>query len=87
MERVSLERVRHAERIRWRAGGEWDQHAPKIAVGELADGRWYVRRYDGPLQRWPAAGTCVYAGPRARWYATRTAWRWMRTLGGEWVEA
>lgn len=95
VERVDLERVRHAERYRWRAGGEWDQHAPKIAVGELlGGGGWYVRIYAGntklcvPPVRWPAERKgCVYAGPHGRWYATRTARSWMRVLGGEWVEA
>lgn len=94
MERVDLERVRHAERHRWRSGGEWDEHAPKIAVGELLGGGWYVRIYDAnpqlcaPPVRWPGERkACAYAGPAAEWYAYRTAGRWMRTLGGLWVEA
>lgn len=86
MERIDLGNVRHAERQRWRNGGEWDQAAPKVAVGELADGRWYVRRYDG-YARWPAPGTCAYTGPAAERLAQDTARRWKRTLGGEWVQA
>lgn len=91
MERVDLERTPHAERQRWRAGGEWDELAPKVAVGTLADGRWYVRIYARNTQvrarpvRWPnERHGCVYAGERQ---ARGTARRWMRTLGGEWVEA
>jgi hypothetical protein len=86
VERIDLERFPHGERHRWRAGGEWDRHKPKIAVGRLADGCWYVRRYDGPLITWPKAGACAYAGPDAEWYAMRTAWRWRRTLGGTWMK-
>lgn len=87
MERVDITRIRHAERQRWRAGGEWDEAAPKVAVGELDDGRWYVRRYAGPAVDFPKPGTCVYGGENAERYARGTAGRWMRTLGGEWVEA
>jgi hypothetical protein len=69
VERVDLTRLRKAERQRWRSGDEWDDSAPKIAVGQFTDGRWYVRQY----------------GPATRAYGT--ARRWMRTLGGQWVEA
>jgi hypothetical protein len=87
VERVDLEGVLHAERHRWRSGGEWDEQAPKIAVGQLADGRWYVRRYAGPVRSWPRTSACAYAGRHAEGYARRTARCWMRTLGGKWVEA
>lgn len=49
MERVNLMRERSALRRRWRNGDEWDERATKVAVGTLADGRWYARRYAGPL--------------------------------------
>lgn len=83
MERVDLAGERKAERQRWRNGGEWDPAATFVAVGELADGRWYVRRY-GHVGRWPYRGPCVY---RAEHYARGTARRWMRSVGGDWVEA
>lgn len=82
MERVDLTRVRHAERQRWRNGGEWDPAATKIAVGEV-DGGWYVRWYDMGTE-WPG---CVYLGPHAEHYARATARRWMRVFGGAWVDA
>lgn len=81
MERVDLDREQHAERQRWRNGGEWDQRSVKVAVGELDGGRWYVRRYGGV-----ATKVCAYAGPHAEWYARGTARRWMRTVGGKWVD-
>ena len=82
MERADLARIRHAERQRWRNGGEWDETAVKVAVGQLADQRWYVRRYGGGETR-----AVAYSGARAEWYARGTARRWMRTVGGKWVEA
>lgn len=57
----------------------------KVLVGEVADGRWYARRYAGGVTDEQIAR--VYAGPDAEWYARATARRWMRTIGGEWVEA
>jgi hypothetical protein len=81
MERVDLTRVRHAERQRWRNGDEWDPAAVKVAVGEL-DGGWYVRCYGGVDEQARA-----WDGPHAEHYARATARRWMRTFGGEWVEA
>lgn len=82
MERVDLRELPHAERRRWRNGGEWDETAVKVAVGELAAGGWYVRCYGGGRD-----GARAYDGPHAEWYARGTARRWMRTFGGEWVEA
>ena len=82
MERVDLRGQRHAERQRWRNGGEWDPGATKIGVGQVG-GDWYVRWYDGKIE--PPA--CVYSGPAAEHYARATARRWMRTFGGEWAEA
>lgn len=87
MERIDLDGMPHAERQWWRSGDVWDERAPKIAIGQLADGRWYVRRYAGPVTAWPRTKTCAYAGPHAEWYARRTAGCWMRALGGTWVEA
>jgi hypothetical protein len=81
VERVDLALTPHAERQRWRNGGEWDPAATKVAVGELADGRWYVRWYDGT-----DGAVRAYDGPDAEHYARATAGRWMRTFGGEWVE-
>jgi len=79
VELVDLECERHAERQRWRNGGEWDERAAKVAVGELPGGRWYVRAYGG-LRRARA-----YTGEHAEHYARATARRWMRTIGGDWV--
>lgn len=87
VERVDLERVRHADRERWRCGGEWDEGTEKIAVGQMADGRWYTRMYAGRVDWIGERVGRVYSGRHAEWYARRTARCWMRTLGGEWVEA
>jgi hypothetical protein len=86
VERVDLRKVRHAERQRWRSGDEWDRRATKIAVGELPDGRWYVRCYDG-LTPGPEPLARVYGPKHGEHYARGTARRWMRTFGGTWVEA
>lgn len=82
MERIDLSAVRSAMRQWWRNGGLWDEAAVKVIVGECADGRWYVRRYGGGTER-----VIGYDGPDAEHYARGTAGRWMRTVGGEWVEA
>jgi hypothetical protein len=82
MERIDLADVRSAMRQWWRNGDLWDEHAAKVIVGEVADGRWYVRRYGGGTET-----VIAYAGPNAEHYARGTARRWMRTVGGEWVEA
>ena len=81
VERIDLAAVRSAMRQWWRNGDLWDKTATKVIVGEVADGRWYVRRYDGGAER-----VIAYAGPDAEHYARSTARRWMRTIGGEWVE-
>jgi hypothetical protein len=83
MERVDLAHERTAQRQLWRNGDLWDELAIKVAIGELADGRWYVRRYGSRLGQRAIA----YAGPAAEHYARGTAGRWMRTLGGTWAEA
>lgn len=85
MERIDLRRIRKAERQRWRNGDEWARYATKIALGVLPDGRWYVRWYDMTGDGAPPG--CVYGGQHAEHYARATARRWMRTFGGEWVEA
>jgi hypothetical protein len=87
VERVDLERVRHADRDWWRNGGVWDERAAKILVGVLADGRWYARRYSGGVSRTDEHMAYAYAEPNSEHYARATARRWMRTIGGEWVEA
>lgn len=83
MEKVDLREVRHAERQRWRNGGEWDERATKIAVGMLPDGRWYVRMY-GPY--WPADELTGRVYPSEH-LARRVARGWMRIEGGAWVDA
>lgn len=82
MERIDLTVVHSATRQWWRNGDLWDERAVKVIVGEVAGGRWYVRRYAGGPER-----VIAYAGPHAEHYARKTAGRWMRTIGGEWVEA
>lgn len=82
MERVDLRRLRHGERQRWRSGGEWDLNATKIAVGKMADGRWYVRCYDGPVFE----AALAYGPEHGEHYARATARRWMRVFGGEWID-
>jgi len=80
VELVDVEHERHAEQQRWRNGGEWDEKAVKVAVGQLADGRWYVRAYGGHHRQ------RAYGGEHAEHYARATARRWMRTIGGTWVD-
>lgn len=82
MERIDLDAVHSAARQCWRGGDLWDERAVKVIVGEVADGRWYVRRYAGGPER-----VIAYAGPNAEHYARATARRWMRTVGGDWAEA
>lgn len=82
MERIDLGAVHSAVRQCWRNGGMWDEAAAKVLVGEVTDGRWYVRRYGGGEVK-----AIAYAGSKAEWYARGTARRWMRTVGGNWVEA
>ena len=55
----------------------------KVAVGELPDGRWYARWYTLGVP-WPAY---VYGPEHGEWYARKTAQRWLRRFGGQWVEA
>jgi hypothetical protein len=82
MEQIDLAAVHSAVRQWWRSGDLWDERAAKILVGEITDGRWYVRRYGGGPEQ-----VIAYAGPAAEHYARATARRWMRTVGGTWVEA
>jgi hypothetical protein len=84
VERVFETPMRGAVRQWWRNGDPWDQHATQVFVGER-DGYWYARWHGGPAVLRP--GAAVYDGPRAKWYARATARRWMRTVGGEWIEA
>jgi hypothetical protein len=85
VERVFETPMRGAVRQWWRNGDVWDPRATQVFVGERRDGRWYARWHGGPAIL--REGACVYAGPKAEWYARGTARRWMRTVGGEWVEA
>jgi hypothetical protein len=82
MERVDLAREHSAERQRWRSGDVWDAGAAKVTIGEMSGGRWYVRVYDGGRPQKAIA----YRGPHAEHYARGTARRWMRTIGGAWVD-
>jgi hypothetical protein len=86
MERVDLHAERHAEKQRWRNGGEWDMQATKIAIGTMAGGRWYVRLYDGGMSPIGERIGRAYSGPHAEHYARSTARRWRRTIGGEWID-
>jgi len=84
VERVYETPMRGAIRQWWRNGDPWDQRTTQVFVGER-DGSWYARWDGGPAVL--RAGAAVYAGPEAEWYARGTARRWMRTVGGKWVEA
>lgn len=77
------------EHQRWHAGGLYGPFATVVAVGQLADGRWYAERHGRGASRWDRReGSCVYrAGGRSRRLAEDTAARWRRTAGGEWVDA
>jgi hypothetical protein len=83
MERIDLDRERHTVRQWWHNGDVWDTRTVVVSVGELADGRWFVRLYGGGFDD----GARAYAGPNAEHYARGTARRWMRTVGGTWAEA
>lgn len=81
--KFDLRHLPHAERQRWRNGGEWDERATKVAVGELGGGWWYARIY-GPYD-W------VYEQIGRAWPSERLARRaaagWMRIEGGTWLDA
>jgi hypothetical protein len=89
VERIDLTRLDGKTRHQtWRRGWVYGPFVTHVAVGELADGRWFAERYGRAASvRDLREGACVYAGPKAEWYARGTARRWMRTVGGEWVEA
>ena len=79
--------MRGAIRQMWCNGDLWDERAIQVIVGERPDGSWYTRIH-ARTTRWPdRGGACVYSGVKAEWLARGTAGRWMRTVGGEWVEA
>jgi hypothetical protein len=84
VERIDLTGQLHAEQQRWRNGWEWGPFVVFVAVGQMADGRWYADWYGRARLR---RGAAAYAGEHAEWLARRTAGRWMRTVGGTWVEA
>jgi len=89
VERVDLVReFGKTQHQRWRDGWSDGPLVTYIAVGQLADGRWYAERYGrGASRRDLREGGCVYAGPNAERLARATAGRWMRAGGGAWVEA
>lgn len=81
MELIDLAAVHSAVRQWWTSGGLWDETATKVLVGEVTDGRWYVRRYAGGPER-----VVAYKGENAEHYARWAARCWMRTIGGTWDE-
>lgn len=89
VERIDLTRLDGKTRHQtWRHGWVYGPFVTHVAVGELADGRWFAERYGRAASvRDKREGACVYAGPDAEHYARGTARRWMRTVGGTWVEA
>lgn len=84
MERIDLQRERHAVRQWWRNGEAWDRRTTEIVVGVLRDGRWFVSRCSFAAAEQPG---CAYGGRHGEHYARATAGRWMRTIGGIWVQA
>jgi hypothetical protein len=73
---------------RWRHGWAQGPFVTHVGVGQLADGRWFAERTGrAATRRDMQEGAAVYAGPHAEHYARGTARRWMRTIGGEWMEA
>jgi hypothetical protein len=89
VERVDLTQLDGKERHQtWQTRWVYGPFVTHICVGELADGRWFAERYGrGASRRDLREGACVYAGKHAKHYALATARRWMRTVGGEWIEA
>jgi len=84
VERVFETPMRGAIRQWWRNGDLWDQRTTQVFVGERDD-CWYARWDGAGMGLRP--GAALYSGPHAESYARGTARRWMRTVGGEWVEA
>lgn len=89
MERIDLTRLDGKERhATWRNRWPLGPFATFVSVGELEGGRWFAERYGRAASvRDKREGAPVYSGPNAEHYARGTARRWMRTVGGEWVEA
>jgi hypothetical protein len=89
VERIDLTRLDGKERHElWHNGWPLGPYVTHVCVGQLADGRWFAERYGRAASRWDLReGAPVYAGPHAEHYARATARRWMRTIGGDWVEA
>ena len=89
MERVDLAHENgKAPEQSWISGGPQSPFRSTVRVGQLADGRWYAERVGRAASvRDKQQGACVYeSGDRGRYFAVATARRWMRTVGGEWVE-
>jgi hypothetical protein len=90
VERVDLVRTYGRTRVRaWRNGWVQSPRVTVVTVGRLADGRWYAERHGRAANRRDLReGACVYGSDdRGRRLAEGTARRWMRTVGGEWVQA
>lgn len=89
MERVDLTYEYGGEVVQtWRTGWVEGPFATAIRLGRLGDGRWYAECRGRAMSRRDREGACVY-GPdgRGEHLARGTARRWMRTVGGDWVEA
>jgi hypothetical protein len=89
VERIDLTWLDGKERYQtWASRWSLGPFATHVCVGQLADGRWFAERYGrGASRRDLREGAAVYSGPHAEHYARGTARRWMRTVGGDWVEA
>lgn len=86
VERVDLGLTYPSVRKVWRNGDAWAAKTEEIVLGRLPGGRWYVTSRARCVP-WGSTPGCAYAGPNAEHYARNTARRWMRTVGGTWVEA
>jgi len=84
VERIDLRRRYPGVQAQWCDGKPWARRTRLVVVGVLPDGRWYAAQGSLGDEREPPA--CAYTGPHAQHYARGTARRWMRTLGGTWVE-
>lgn len=76
-EPITLKRAGYECRARWdRVGHRGGPHAAIIAVGQLADDRWFVDVI-GQASRRPRA----YPTKQDAWMVVKN---WMRHFGGEW---
>jgi hypothetical protein len=86
VERIDLGNSFPQVKCIWRNGDPWGSRTVQIVLGGLPGDRWYVAAL-GWCAPWSELPGCAYAGEHAEHYALATARRWMRTVGGEWVEA